>query len=625
MGGLNNKEETIIASEKDKISELYIYICGNKKEINLFNKKEIIRDNYIQNYDNFEEKHPNYDWYFNYNFQELNEDSINKILNNIINDYRAKKNFKNNLILIFFESNTLTESDIKKVQMILSNIDKMHKVYKPILLFAFKKEILEIDEEKVEKKSDEDAKRIMNEIIKENKFDNKFIEIAYYNENDYSEILKKINSAYCYYNNIGDLFTVLDEMIRGYNFYSNTTKSKIKFASTFNILVIGRPGGGKSTLINLLLNERKAREGIGESVTKVVSKYIHDKYPITFEDTPGFEDNKDLEKMLNFLRDSNDFFGKGKNKFHLILYIINGSNERTFIGEEVKLINFIQNYMNIPLFFVCTRCKNEDFAKDFEEVIKMNLWQNFGDKTSLVNNIYCCHLLNEKDGIYKRFGISELLIGIQKFYLKELEKKEKEFLLNKGSQFPLEIINNTNDNFSSDSIFLTGLKSPEYFEDYLNKLSIKIIERYEYLTYLEGERHKKMNNDDNNDEDLDKINELLVDHLAMELNGKSKGYIFCKRNKNQVEENIKKNEVIETNWRCKTKTQDIYLRNGKIVSDESIKYSIRKTNEFGIEAKKEFLNLLRYNNGFALYLEEIINNYKEAIESLTKLDKQIEE
>ena len=152
MGGLNNKEETIIASEKDKISELYIYICGNKKEINLFNKKEIIRDNYIQNYDNFEEKHPNYDWYFNYNFQELNEDSINKILNNIINDYRAKKNFKNNLILIFFESNTLTESDIKKVQMILSNIDKMHKVYKPILLFAFKKEILEIDEEKVEKK-----------------------------------------------------------------------------------------------------------------------------------------------------------------------------------------------------------------------------------------------------------------------------------------------------------------------------------------------------------------------------------------------------------------------------------------------------------------------------------------
>ena len=628
MGGVNLKGESIITPEREKISELYIYTCGNIREIKLFNRKEIVRENYIEQQDtyNFEEKHPNYEWYFNYNFKELDEDLINKILNNIKNDYKTKKNFKNNLIFIIFESNGLTEIDKKKVQMILSNIDKMPKIYRPILLLAFKKEISEVEEEKFEKKIDENTKSLIYAIIKENKLDNnffsKFIEFAYYHENDYSEIIKKINSIYCYYNNIGDLFTILDEMIRGYNFFNNRSKSNIKFSSTFNILVIGRPGSGKSTLINLLLNERKAREGIGESVTKVVSKYVHDKYPITFEDTPGFEDNKDLEKMIKFLRDSNDYFGKGKNKFHLILYIINGSNERTFIGEEVKLIDFIQKYIKIPLYFVCTKCKNKDFAKDFEEVIKMNLWQNFGDKTNLVNNIYCCHLLNEKDGVYKRFGINELLESIQKYYQKELDEKENELLLNKGKKISFEIKNDFND-CSKDSIFLTGLKSPENFEDYLNELSLKIIEKYEYLTYLEEERNRKMNKIVNNDKDLEKINELLVDHLAMELNGKSTGYIFCKRNKNLVETNIKNNEVIISRW-CKTKTEDLHLKNGKIISDESIKKPIRITNEFGMEAKKEFLNALRYNNGFALYLEEIINNYKYAIKSLTNLNNQID-
>ena len=92
----------------------------------------------------------------------------------------------------------------------------------------------------------------------------------------------------------------------GQNKFYLDNQSNNKSKATLNILVIGRPGGGKSTLINLLLNERKAREGIGLSITKLYSKYIHNEYPITFIDIPGFEYENDLNRMIGFLGQSNN-------------------------------------------------------------------------------------------------------------------------------------------------------------------------------------------------------------------------------------------------------------------------------------------------------------------------------
>lgn len=44
----------------------------------------------------------------------------------------------------------------------------------------------------------------------------------------------------------------------------------------------------KRTLINLLLNRRKARKGIGLSTILVAGKYLNEDYPISFQDTPGY-------------------------------------------------------------------------------------------------------------------------------------------------------------------------------------------------------------------------------------------------------------------------------------------------------------------------------------------------
>ena len=601
IGKKENEEHKELEKEKN-IDKLNVYACGNIKELDKFNKKELENENYSnQNLKYYESKHPIHNWNFNFYNQKMSEELMNDIMKYIIKEY--KNNNNNNMILILLDSVKEVENNDNAIKALLEILDKNNRSYKPIILFGVKIQN--------EYKDEEDNFNIIGNIIDKYKYNKsilkKYIEIAFYKENNYYEVIKKINSICCYFNNISDIFTILDEIIRGGNSsYNPKRKNKIQYNATFNILVIGRPGSGKSTLINLLLNERKAREGIGTSVTKIVSKYIHQKYPITFEDTPGFEDNQQLKKMINFLNNSKYVFRNGKNKFHLVLYLINSSNERTFIGEEVDLIKFIQKEIKVPIFFVCTKSKNEEYAKDFEEVIKLNLWQNFGDETNLVENIYCCHLLNEKDGAYKRFGIDKLLKAIQNYYEKEINEKA-EILLNC----------NECDINQTKSLFLEDLKNSKDFEKYLIEISNYIIENYENMTY--EEELKKVNKKTNLE--IKKIQEMLVDHLALELNGKSCGKEFCERNQQQIEKNIQKDIVEEAGIGCWGKNKYKLTFKNKTIKDENIIKSIKITREIGEKAKNNFLDDIE---DFKSYLDKIINDYKNAIKSLPLLNDEIE-
>ena len=286
------------------------------------------------------------------------------------------------------------------------------------------------------------------------------------------------------------------------------------------------------------------------------------------------------------------------------------------MGQEIELIDFIEKKLKIPIFFVCTRSKNKDYAKDFEEVVRVNLWQNFGENTNLVNHIYCCHLVNEIDGVYKKFGIDELLQGIKNYFYKEIERKENELFMSDKN----EINSEKEENSDKDCIFLSDLKKPQDFENYLNEISLKIISNYENITYLE--EINKNNNNVNNDNNF-KINELLVEHLALELNGKCTGNVFCKKYHEQINEYLEIYRKVPLFGCISRKTIDENI-GGDTIKDEDIKKAIRITREFGMEAKKQFLNNLKNEYGFEEYLKTLIKNYKEAIQSLANLNKIIE-
>lgn len=56
-----------------------------------------------------------------------------------------------------------------------------------------------------------------------------------------------------------------------------------------NLLVIGKTGVGKSTLLNSLFGENLALTGEGEPITQKIHKFEPEGFPISIYDTPGME------------------------------------------------------------------------------------------------------------------------------------------------------------------------------------------------------------------------------------------------------------------------------------------------------------------------------------------------
>ena len=396
-----------------KFKRLNIYIYDNKE-----NKKK---------YEIIEEEFQNSEYKLSF-FYKTDLNNIIKEIENKFDDKLSLQNSYNIILKILKEDNNIE----KEKEPFLKYLEGEYSSIRPTIILSKK---IKNENEKEQANNNntfnkKNQKNIYQEKIEEehlsanlgnSDISNEYIELVYYkNDKNFAEIIEKIKQLYCYYNNIGDIYTIINYQL-GQHVDYDENGVKYPYKPTLNILVIGRSGGGKSTLINLLLNEKKALTGSklsGLSKTQLFSRYIHQEYPITFIDTPGIEIEEDFKNMKDYLSETKKLFKDGKNKIHTILYIINSSEPRNFNQKEIELINFIHKNMNIQIFFVCTRAERK-------ELIKINLIQNFGKDTPLVNFIFPCQLLDEKDRIFKRFGIYELLDGIYNFYKNEKNNLER--------------------------------------------------------------------------------------------------------------------------------------------------------------------------------------------------------
>ena len=65
--------------------------------------------------------------------------------------------------------------------------------------------------------------------------------------------------------------------------------------NTLNIIVVGKTGVGKSTLINSVFREDLAVTGMGKPVTDHMSKISKEGFPLNIYDTRGFELGRDAQ------------------------------------------------------------------------------------------------------------------------------------------------------------------------------------------------------------------------------------------------------------------------------------------------------------------------------------------
>ena len=156
----------------------------------------------------------------------------------------------------------------------------------------------------------------------------------------------------------------------------DSINSKIKNLNKLNIIIIGKSGVGKSTLINSLFRGNFAETGLGKPVTQEIRKIEKQDYPLVIYDTPGFELSKNQQdsvkdEILEIIhkgagaRDINE-------AIHCIWYCINVGANRTFDSSEIEwLRNFTKEnkVTQVPIIVILTQACPKKKAAEMKEYI----------------------------------------------------------------------------------------------------------------------------------------------------------------------------------------------------------------------------------------------------------------
>ena len=134
-----------------------------------------------------------------------------------------------------------------------------------------------------------------------------------------------------------------------------------------NIVIAGKTGVGKSTLINAVFKGNLAETGVGRPVTQLMKEYSKEGEPVHIFDTKGFElDNyREIIAQVKGEIQRRKQLGNVEEQIHLAWFCISNDGKR-FEPTEAEFINELSK--EIPVVVVLT--KSVDTKMEFYNIVK---------------------------------------------------------------------------------------------------------------------------------------------------------------------------------------------------------------------------------------------------------------
>ncbi len=147
-------------------------------------------------------------------------------------------------------------------------------------------------------------------------------------------------------------------------------KTEYSSLNMLNVLILGKTGVGKSTLINSVFSENLAATGTGRPITEHIQPLRKNKFPLTIYDTPGLElsGGNSAENLLN---EVSKLVKKGINSgsvdeaIHCIWYCISTPSHRIESSEIefLKKLFSSTTTRNVPIIIILTQSYSKKDAK----------------------------------------------------------------------------------------------------------------------------------------------------------------------------------------------------------------------------------------------------------------------